>query len=530
MTISRIFLLSLALLLSTVYRADADQPLVSPETAPVYQLSNIRIEDSGFGIGKPQLVIDYKRTRKGEGSASIAARTPKGELRVNGFSSISDASGEIRLEKIVSFGGNRAYNFEFYLTTPATWAEKSFGKCMVSNAVRIGDPGPVTVPRPWNREEQAAYEKHKLAKIPPATLPEGYVAVTSKTTLLPGMPVKAGKYSEWEDAEVIRLAENWEVNVRFSNQQIVVPLAREKWLAVDSAVLKRAETDPSQFTPSVQILVDGRLPMLKDTIPLASDLQLLVGTPLQLEQGSVWKEVYVLNAGGTRVKVCFANLPVAIGFEFPRAKFAIRKETLDALQDPKTADRFAANIASSGKSSATAFPSRESRRGGFAKPASKWKMDYPISIAIPRRAQLVPEELSLEKGTPLAACWGREWRPLEVLSENDDGTVNVRWTGFHKLPDCSLTRDQLIIEDKTARKLERKEKLASKDLTETVRTWTDASGKHKIEAKLLRKTETEIVLETNKGREITLPLNKLSDEDRELLSRMKTEVENPFAP
>jgi hypothetical protein len=119
---------------------------------------------------------------------------------------------------------------------------------------------------------------------------------------------------------------------------------------------------------------------------------------------------------------------------------------------------------------------------------------------------------------------------LRALSENDDGSINVRWDDYGAAWDCSIVRQELIIEDKTVRKLRRKDAHAAASLKESSRTWTDASGQHKVEAKLVCRTEAMVTLQTDKGREINMPIEKLSDEDRKLLNSVPAAVENPFGP
>ena len=91
-----------------------------------------------------------------------------------------------------------------------------------------------------------------------------------------------------------------------------------------------------------------------------------------------------------------------------------------------------------------------------------------------------------------------------------------------------MTRDQLIIQDKTVRKLNRKTNKAEADLEKTLRTWTDSTGKYKIEAWYVRRTAKQVYLKTDAGRELNMPIEKLSDEDRALLPEMESSEENPF--
>jgi hypothetical protein len=50
-----------------------------------------------------------------------------------------------------------------------------------------------------------------------------------------------------------------------------------------------------------------------------------------------------------------------------------------------------------------------------------------------------------------------------------------------------------------------------------MRTWEDSSGTFKIEAKMLRTEDDAVVLERKDGKQVTVPLKKLSDADRRFL-------------
>lgn len=63
-----------------------------------------------------------------------------------------------------------------------------------------------------------------------------------------------------------------------------------------------------------------------------------------------------------------------------------------------------------------------------------------------------------------------------------------------------------------------------------LRTWTDNSGKHTINARLLRQTEDSVVLETDAGKQVTVPLSRLSQADREFLQTGAAKPSEPAAP
>lgn len=506
----------------------AEQPLlVAPPDAVQYSLGTPQTQDDRTGRG--ELVIPYTRTNNGEGSATLVGRSSDGQLQILGFSPRPDqASGEFRLRKLFSGRDSGGFNHEFYLVSPAHWAGKTYGQCLVSNVVRVGNPGASISARQWNAEEKAAYEKHLIGKQPPAGLPDGFVGAEDSSGLTPGMPIKAGYYGDWRDAELVSIINNALVGIIFQGEDRVTRMLVKDWVALDPEVLRRAASNPGQFKPSVDLLPGGTLSLPDDAVQLANDTRLLVGTPLLVEWAGKWIDAYVISADEEQVKVRYEGYSSSFDRSNPRSSYAIRRSTLEEMKSPDAQQRFAANLTTERKSSADAFPEQEDVEGGWARPEPKRFKEYKVTIDVPRRAQQVPEDLTLEPGTPLAACWARKWNPVTVLSENANGTVNIRWDAYGDAWDCSMKRDQLIIQDKTVRKLQRKYGVDPADLYKTVRTWTDASGQHRIEARLVSRTDTEVTLLTDKGRELTLPLEKLSQEDQALLAKVNPAVENPF--
>jgi predicted Zn finger-like uncharacterized protein len=81
--------------------------------------------------------------------------------------------------------------------------------------------------------------------------------------------------------------------------------------------------------------------------------------------------------------------------------------------------------------------------GGDARP--KPLKSYPVTIAVPADSQAVPADAKLPPGTRLQACWAGKWNPITLLSENDDGTLTVRWDDFGPTYDCRMTREELIV-------------------------------------------------------------------------------------
>lgn len=509
--------------------SDADELIIAPQEAPMYRVNKLRMERDEFGSSV--LVADYKRTRKGtmgQHRVRIAGKTKSGELRVLGFGGIKE-SGVLR----ISVGGMLMTDndFEVYFVLSAPGG-KQF---LVSNVARLGNPGPATRARNMTAEEKQAMEKAKLAATPPKDLPTGFDPVTIQTKLLPGMPIKAGRSGQWTDAEVIGVNAAGPVRVRYIDENRIVQLKRKKWLAIDNETLAKGESNPDQFKPSVKTLPDSLQIIPAGAIPLADDVDLPPGTPLLLDyHGMKWHLVYAINSDSQHVTLRYDGYGANWDESKPRSKILITEETLKKLKVPAEVEKFAKNIAGEPAGAGTSFPhSRTSNRTIRHK-------RYPINIAVPKGAQFVPDDLKVEEGTPLAGCWARKWHPITVIHENDDGSIYVHWDEFSDGFNCNMVRSELIIEDKTVKVIRKKMEQSSAapdtnsqssqaELQKTLRTWIDASGAHKIEAYYVSHSETQVTLKTDAGREINLPLEKLSEKDQALLHGLKPASENPFS-
>lgn len=514
-------LLLLLYVVVAVGSASADDLIVAPDNAPKYRLSNIRIDHDRFG--RRVLAVDYERTRVGEmsnASVRVAGKTKSGELSLFGFSKL-DASGTVRLALQPSLMGDA--DFEIYFVTSAG----SNKRYLVSNIVRLGNPGPASRARSLTAKEKEDIARAKLRATPPASLPDGHLAVDQGTKLVPGMPVKAGWYGEWKNAEVISFKVAGPVVLKYEGELQLESHPREKWIAVDPEVAKKAKSSPDQFQVSVRTLPESTAIIPDGAVLLEGDVKLLPGTPMLLnEHGSMWKDVFVIETQGDKVNLRYKNFSSTWDKMHPRNKLVITKDVLSQLEgadQDAIEKKFAGNLVSGGRDAGgSSFPRTGSKRRSIR------HKRYEIDIPIPKGAQLVPDDLTIEKGTALAGCWANKWKPITALYENDDGSLHVRWDDYSEAWNCNMTRDQLIIQDKTVRKLNRKTNKAEADLEKTLRTWTDSTGKYKIEAWYVRRTAKQVYLKTDAGRELNMPIEKLSDEDRALLPEMESSEENPF--
>jgi len=484
--------------------------VVAPSDFSRYKLSNIRYENDRFG--RSAVAVDYRRTKKGKGVASLSGKTDDGPLRVMG-ATVNDESGKLSFHFI---GGRGGKNVELYLAV----SDSGGVRYLVSNTVRLGNPGPATKARQLNAEDKAKIAKAKSFATPPSKLPDSYLPVTGDTVLVPGMPLKAGHYEEWKNAEVISLRTNGSVAVKYEGQPKLLDRSRDKWLAVAPDVLAEAKANPEKFSPSIKVLPGGSQQIPAGAIPLPADITLPPGTPLLLDyHNHKWHKVFVINESFGKIKIRYEGYSDSWDKALPRNKFLIEETTQKELSNPDLVKAFAKNLGSSSSSGGTIKSGRRiSTRS------------RPINISIPPNAQVIPKDLAIPPGTPLAACWARKWNEVTALEENEDGSIFVKWESFGS--EYDMTRDQLIIEDKTVKKLlaeaAQESGQSEDDLRKTLRTWTDASGSHKVEAKYVSRNEKEVTLKTDAGREIVLPIDKLCEKDRELLSKIKAKVANPF--
>ena len=513
----RLFSIAIAAL---VFFFDANvlqgQDLLTPAAdAPRYRLSNLSFESDNFG--RQVLTFDYTRTQAGKmvpaPRIEVEGKTKSGVLRVVGVS-VADASGKVK----ISTGLNIVSDVEIYF-----YINSSFGKMLVSNVARKGNPGTATRGKAWTPDQKKAYERSKLAKTPPKSIPSGYVAVKANANLLPGMPIKAGSFAEWVDATVIRTESKNRVLVQFASNAGLVLLNREKWLAIKAETLQQGKSNPDQFSTNIRVLPNSTLVIPDGADPLPEDLELPVGTPLKYDYGIRWRDVYVVKDDDGKIKLRYKGYKSNWDRTEPRSKFLITKKTLEQLKESDAAEKFASNI------EAEEFPT------GDSSPFSKRSVrvtEYPIKLTLPAKCQIVPEDVILEVGTPLAVCWSSKWNAVSVLHENSDGSVKIRFEGWNT--EYNMKRSQLVIQNKTLKKLERKsdqeegEKITGEQLAKTLRVWTDSTGEFKIEAYYISHTEKQVVLKTAADREIKMPFSKLSEADQKLLSNVVQKAKNPF--
>lgn len=549
--------LSLALLLlgfSFASPSSGRDVLEPTDDAPQFRISNLRLTRGRFG--RPNLTAEFTRIREGKGYVQLAAKTRGGPLMITSFggNKYNQQSGTIELRLEDSGSGSGGYDYELYFVVPAIWVDHNYGGMLVSNTVRIGNPGPVTTARPWNADERSAFELNKKKDTPPTKPSDGYEFVTADAQLAPGMPIQVGYYSMWRDAEYLGDAGSGKVSVRFVDKDTATTVERENWLAATPENLTLAASTPSSFTPTIRVLPGGTHALPSHLIAIPDGVRLPRGAPLYVHWGSSWEVRHVVKDFGSMLKVLDPSTRDFFGKsrnsnveshaeQKKRNELAIDRQTLQTLDDPAAVEQFAGNLIpksapfnddNDAESTARRVlndaldkhfgRSRDNELAGY----HVIDRDYPIEITIPKRAVRLPEDVTLPTGTLVAYNWGRSWKAVNIVRDDGD-TVVVHEADSRTVFAYRIDRDQLIVQTKTLATLKREAAKNAAALLEETRTWTDATGRFKVEARFVKKVGDKVTIQTDAGREITLPMAKLSADDRELLAGVADEAENPFA-
>jgi len=515
------------------------QDLLQPAPdMPAYSLGSVSQGKDAFG--RPGVTIDYKRSKEGVGMAMLTGRTADGPLKIMGFGFLNEPSGKIQLSELL---GNRAIDAELYLVVDGSFAEEVPFKCLVSNVVRVGNPtGANAVGREWNATESSAYQKELMGRKPPLSPPEGYQLVRGSTKLIPGMPIKVGRYGKWVDGEA--LTSDPIVTVKISNVSDLRALKRDGWIAIEPSVLQKGASAPSSFQPSANLIPGTTAILPEGYVVVAETLELVPGTPVRAIWHNKLSDATVIAVDGKQVLTHYDGQASAFDKKLDRSAMVISKETIAELDKPGATqlfkDRVPKKSSSDNDMSSQASMDEQSKKieaeskriqemveanlaaanrsipsdGGFNNgfpPLPLLLQNNPIDIPIPKEAELVPLDFALPRGTKLAVCWGRKWNYVTVLKDGKDDTVPVHWDDRPPSFDGLIHRAQLII-----RRTDLK-KLRIKATREDKRVWSDMTGKHKVEAKLLSRTSSQVTLVKDNGKEVTLSIDKLSQDDQKWL-------------
>ncbi len=248
------------LLFSSVFAvrvAAADVDLLAPPAdAPIYRLSNLRSEPDQFG--NRVISIDFTRTREGTGSVIVKGKSAQGMLSIAANVSTFVDSGTMQLKSLFPDRGNVPLDIELFFAQSHTWGDGKTRYVIVSNPVRLGNPGPPSKPRPWTPEEEAKrkeYQRimtddtaHKPRKSYAVSIdvPEDSLVVPPDAKLVPGTPLEACYSGKWSPLTTLSQNKDGTINVRWDDYgaQYDCSMIRDE-LIIKKAMLDKLRSNPS---------------------------------------------------------------------------------------------------------------------------------------------------------------------------------------------------------------------------------------------------------------------------------------------
>ncbi len=209
----------------SVATADTDL-LVASTDAPLYRLSNFRAETDQFGI--KVMRFDFALTRKGSNDVTVSVRgnSSRGPVPIAASVSRSVESGTMQLKSLFGNGG-KELDLEIFLVQTHSWGDGKTRYAVVSNAVRIGNPGATIEPRAWTSKEEKQYEEYKRIMADPMALkphksypvsievPDDSLLVPNDVKVTVGTRLEACFQKKWHPLTTLSENKDGSINVRW---------------------------------------------------------------------------------------------------------------------------------------------------------------------------------------------------------------------------------------------------------------------------------------------------------------------------
>ena len=248
--------------LQSVALADTEL-LVASKNAPMYRLSNFRTENDRFG--NQVMLFEFTRTRPGANDVTVGVRGKSSRGYVSISASISSFvdSGTMQMKSLFGSGGNQKLDLEIFLAQSHSWGDGKTRYAVVSNAVRLGNPGPTIEPRAWTTEEEKQYENYKRIMADPNAhkphksyavsidVPDDSQVVPKAAKVTPGTLLEACFQKKWHPLTTLSENTDGSVNVRWDTfgAQYDCSMTRDE-LIIKKAFLVKGATDGSLVTLS----------------------------------------------------------------------------------------------------------------------------------------------------------------------------------------------------------------------------------------------------------------------------------------
>ncbi|TVS07952.1 MAG: hypothetical protein EA424_29170 [Planctomycetaceae bacterium] len=143
-------------------------------------------------------------------------------------------------------------------------------------------------------------------------------------------------------------------------------------------------------------------------------------------------------------------------------------------------------------------------------------------------ARVVTADTPLYVGQIVQSLNRNRWVAADILELYQDGQVKVRPRGWTTTAwDKVVTRDEIQL---APEHLFQPYWIPGSSAENDLRNWTDATGAHVIEAELLDVVDGTVRLKRQDGREVSVPLDRLSQEDQQYIQRRSKSDKHPPNP
>jgi hypothetical protein len=300
------------------------EELVRPlDSEPFFELTNLRQDKDS--LGHDALIFDFKRTKSasGFGACFVKGKTEFGPMAVAANLPAFQESGSMTLSSFMpSIGTERpAINVELYVVNMHTVGDKQYVYSLISNTVRLGNPGAPTEARDWTAEERQGLED-QLKKQPlsikryevTADVPGDSVAVPLTAKLTKGIKLQACYLSKWCPITTLNENSDGSVHVRWDEygEQYDCNMLRQE-LIVKETVLVGLDRHPESTFPAVhpslvEKLTTDVMPTaaIKPDEPESKPLKSYpISIPISVDSEAVPADAKL--AKGTKLQACFAS-------------------------------------------------------------------------------------------------------------------------------------------------------------------------------------------------------------------------------
>ena len=286
----RIALLAAAIIVSVVasYAAGNARVFVAAEPSmPVYRIGQINIDLSNRN--DPQVVVPWQMVRPGIGSPTVRAITGNRTLILILAGVSGNRAGTLRFD----YEGSTRQPAEVAVWFEINRARKPTN--LVSNVSTLGKIDPSRLPKIGGAKELAEFaEKDK--RLPPKTLPLGYVPVLRSHPIVPGLIGKAADNGRWIDAELLAVDSRGWITVKYAEHVEppvrllpTLPSGTTSFFVVRPNLLASAKNNPRRFRPSQNIL-PGTTSEIPEGYVALSTAKVPPGLPVKFSFSIGWRD------------------------------------------------------------------------------------------------------------------------------------------------------------------------------------------------------------------------------------------------